>query len=165
MPRSPGVVPGAPPFPAGRVSSSASRLAVHRWAASAGWPGASRSAVTWRRSAPQCSCRLMVLAQLPGGLSPEVRPVRERGACPQAGQVSHSRTPWAVQAKVQPSRQASSHRPPSSARHDGQYRDRKSTRLNSSHVEISYAVFCLKKKKKKKNALTPEKKKKKKHKK
>src|SRR5690349_25107329 len=29
-------------------------------------------------------------------------------------------------------------------RRDG--RDRKSTRLNSSHVEISYAVFCLKKK-------------------
>src|SRR5690554_7456128 len=28
-------------------------------------------------------------------------------------------------------------------------RDRKSTRLNSSHVRISYAVFCLKKKKKK----------------
>src|SRR5437870_9533406 len=27
-------------------------------------------------------------------------------------------------------------------------RDRKSTRLNSSHVAISYAVFCLKKKKK-----------------
>src|SRR5690625_8054582 len=30
--------------------------------------------------------------------------------------------------------------------------DRKSTRLNSSHVAISYAVFCLKKKKKKKKA-------------
>src|SRR2546421_4886139 len=29
-------------------------------------------------------------------------------------------------------------------------RDRKSTRLNSSHDQISYAVFCLKKKKKKK---------------
>src|SRR5690606_40871750 len=29
--------------------------------------------------------------------------------------------------------------------------DRKSTRLNSSHVKISYAVFCLKKKKKMKN--------------
>src|SRR5690349_22604247 len=29
------------------------------------------------------------------------------------------------------------------------FEDRKSTRLNSSHVEISYAVFCLKKKKKK----------------
>src|SRR5438874_11061971 len=32
-------------------------------------------------------------------------------------------------------------------------RDRKSTRLNSSHVEISYAVFCLKKKKK--NIIAP----------
>src|SRR5690349_22713609 len=32
--------------------------------------------------------------------------------------------------------------------------DRKSTRLNSSHVEISYAVFCLKKKKKKKYTLS-----------
>src|SRR5688572_31137758 len=30
-------------------------------------------------------------------------------------------------------------------------RDRKSTRLNSSHSQISYAVFCLKKKKKKEN--------------
>src|SRR6266403_5491417 len=33
-------------------------------------------------------------------------------------------------------------------RRAGGRRDRKSTRLNSSHVEISYAVFCLKKKKK-----------------
>src|SRR5215471_20109431 len=33
--------------------------------------------------------------------------------------------------------------------------DRKSTRLNSSHVEISYAVFCLKKKKKQKNSIRP----------
>src|SRR5438309_7138140 len=32
-------------------------------------------------------------------------------------------------------------------------RDRKSTRLNSSHSSISYAVFCLKKKKKKKNLI------------
>src|SRR5690349_22193047 len=31
--------------------------------------------------------------------------------------------------------------------------DRKSTRLNSSHVEISYAVFCLKKKKKHKTQI------------
>src|SRR4051812_49758256 len=31
--------------------------------------------------------------------------------------------------------------------------DRKSTRLNSSHMSISYAVFCLKKKKKKKKWL------------
>src|SRR5947209_15612053 len=32
--------------------------------------------------------------------------------------------------------------------------DRKSTRLNSSHANISYAVFCLKKKKKKKKKNT-----------
>src|SRR3712207_7320028 len=31
--------------------------------------------------------------------------------------------------------------------HGGQPLDRKSTRLNSSHANISYAVFCLKKKK------------------
>src|SRR5690606_41474437 len=36
------------------------------------------------------------------------------------------------------------------ARSSGSSSDRKSTRLNSSHVKISYAVFCLKKKKKKK---------------
>src|SRR5688572_32386752 len=38
----------------------------------------------------------------------------------------------------------------------GRCQDRKSTRLNSSHSQISYAVFCLKKKKKKntRNNLT-----------
>src|SRR5579859_2383334 len=39
----------------------------------------------------------------------------------------------------------SQRRPPSTGQ------DRKSTRLNSSHSQISYAVFCLKKKKKTKN--------------
>src|SRR6266853_5927966 len=39
-------------------------------------------------------------------------------------------------------------------------RDRKSTRLNSSHSQISYAVFCLKKKKKQKKAYSLLKKKK-----
>src|SRR2546426_5325245 len=34
-----------------------------------------------------------------------------------------------------------------------QFPDRKSTRLNSSHLVISYAVFCLKKKKKKYNRI------------
>src|SRR2546426_4965057 len=33
-------------------------------------------------------------------------------------------------------------------------RDRKSTRLNSSHLVISYAVFCLKKKKKKNSQIS-----------
>src|SRR5205085_8301939 len=39
------------------------------------------------------------------------------------------------------------------------YQDRKSTRLNSSHSQISYAVFCLKKKNQKLNThkhITPE---------
>src|SRR5690625_6919133 len=41
---------------------------------------------------------------------------------------------------------------------NGKDEDRKSTRLNSSHVAISYAVFCLKKKnKQKKNKDQPEK--------
>src|SRR5947209_17253306 len=42
---------------------------------------------------------------------------------------------------------AARHRPRRGGRGD---QDRKSTRLNSSHANISYAVFCLKKKKKKK---------------
>src|SRR5256885_6426322 len=37
--------------------------------------------------------------------------------------------------------------PAALARRRSQRRDRKSTRLNSSHLVISYAVFCLKKKK------------------
>src|SRR3712207_7824194 len=44
------------------------------------------------------------------------------------------------------------------AQHDGRHahppKDRKSTRLNSSHANISYAVFCLKKKKKDKQLIT-----------
>src|SRR5206468_12193715 len=41
-------------------------------------------------------------------------------------------------------------------RGDGDGEDRKSTRLNSSHDQISYAVFCLKKKKKKKEIKVSE---------
>src|SRR3712207_7043896 len=37
-----------------------------------------------------------------------------------------------------------------------QRRDRKSTRLNSSHANISYAVFCLKKKKLQNTTLLPQ---------
>src|SRR5438309_9326606 len=50
------------------------------------------------------------------------------------------------------------HRPRSSR---STTRDRKSTRLNSSHSSISYAVFCLKKKKKQKKKNYKQKKKKK----
>src|SRR5471030_3479022 len=41
-----------------------------------------------------------------------------------------------------------------------QWKDRKSTRLNSSHLGISYAVFCLKKKKKTHKTIYTKKKKK-----
>src|SRR5256885_9424573 len=42
------------------------------------------------------------------------------------------------------------------AKHQASVRiDRKSTRLNSSHLVISYAVFCLKKKKDKRKPATP----------
>src|SRR5256885_12960285 len=43
---------------------------------------------------------------------------------------------------------------PFAAHQDRDLRDRKSTRLNSSHLVISYAVFCLKKKKKTYNTYT-----------
>src|SRR5690606_42065992 len=54
-------------------------------------------------------------------------------------------TSWASgsgsSASIRATRQVRRRSPPAS----GRRRDRKSTRLNSSHVKISYAVFCLKK--------------------
>src|SRR5436309_6019591 len=44
-------------------------------------------------------------------------------------------------------------RPACARKFSGSSGDRKSTRLNSSHVKISYAVFCLKKKKKKNDKM------------
>src|SRR5205814_8675016 len=44
---------------------------------------------------------------------------------------------------------------PPPGRPRGARADRKSTRLNSSHLGISYAVFCLKKKKKQETAFEP----------
>src|SRR2546427_2804668 len=61
---------------------------------------------------------------------------------------SHRTYPWhhAVQLSTEP-------RCPQGRAGLGGREDRKSTRLNSSHSQISYAVFCLKKKKKKKPTL------------
>src|SRR2546426_7764468 len=50
-----------------------------------------------------------------------------------------------------PTRRPARTRPTSSGRRRA---DRKSTRLNSSHLVISYAVFCLKKKKKTQRGIT-----------
>src|SRR5437899_7021388 len=47
-----------------------------------------------------------------------------------------------------------SRRSASGDRRDSSQPDRKSTRLNSSHLGISYAVFCLKKKKNKQSILS-----------
>src|SRR2546430_9909054 len=57
--------------------------------------------------------------------------------------LSYSRGNVLVRLRFGPPRQRGVLRPPL---RDGGRRDRKSTRLNSSHSQISYAVFCLKKK-------------------
>src|SRR5438445_13456012 len=57
------------------------------------------------------------------------------------------RSEWLVEESVKKS-VASTRPAPRYCTHDpGHVLDRKSTRLNSSHANISYAVFCLKKKK------------------
>src|SRR5262245_47763997 len=77
----------------------------------------------------------------------------EHGPCPR-------RPAHALEPAGRRARGGNSRDPESAARHAraggaagragrGQGGDRKSTRLNSSHLGISYAVFCLKKKKKK----------------
>src|SRR5687768_18303765 len=58
--------------------------------------------------------------------------------------------PFLARARESPTATARRRRPSPPSRCDAWPRDRKSTRLNSSHGYISYAVFCLKKKKKKK---------------
>src|SRR5690606_41585106 len=63
----------------------------------------------------------------------------------QLGADSVARAMWAGVSRLG----RDSHDPQRPAATSFNLQDRKSTRLNSSHVKISYAVFCLKKKKKK----------------
>src|SRR6266498_4520908 len=70
-----------------------------------------------------------------GSTTPQGGRASARPPCP-----PRTRGPRATVRAGSPSRASAARRPA---------RDRKSTRLNSSHVRISYAVFCLKKKKKK----------------
>src|SRR3989454_1356426 len=78
---------------------------------------------------------------LAGGVHPGYRIAHAKGIvvtgtfAPSRGATSLSRAPHLVTAST-----------PVIARYSNG-RDRKSTRLNSSHLVISYAVFCLKKKK------------------
>src|SRR3712207_8481327 len=72
-------------------------------------------------------------------------PICGRGGARPGPAPSNRRTAWVRRGLARgPGRTARSAR-------GGPGRDRKSTRLNSSHANISYAVFCLKKKKTKKN--------------
>src|SRR3712207_7648359 len=62
------------------------------------------------------------------------------------------RRPWhGGTTRRRPSRRASAGAVRARRRRTRKGRDRKSTRLNSSHANISYAVFCFKKKKHKEN--------------
>src|SRR2546422_8436593 len=61
-----------------------------------------------------------------------------QGICGRRTQLQHA------EHAIHPARQGAAQRP---RQRDRERQDRKSTRLNSSHGYISYAVFCLKKKK------------------
>src|SRR5256885_11522929 len=68
---------------------------------------------------------------------------------------ARGRRPRRPRASRSSSEVCSSRRWPSRGHRPGGREDRKSTRLNSSHLVISYAVFCLKKKKTKIPVLLP----------
>src|SRR5207249_9929305 len=101
----------------------------------------------------QCSRDLLFLPSFPTRRSSDLdigqlRGVR-RGArvdedVPDA--LGHEHPPIGREGQVPRDREPGSNGRRGQSRHGT--RDRKSTRLNSSHVSISYAVFCLKKKKK-----------------
>src|SRR5207249_9524201 len=87
-----------------------------------------------RRSSDLLDDRLAAGLAVQGAVEPELHP--REAAIVDPGEPEHLRGEPALWIGASQSR----------PRGDG---DRKSTRLNSSHVSISYAVFCLKKKKKK----------------
>src|SRR5690349_22502537 len=74
------------------------------------------------------------------GAARAVRPLRARAPPPRPPRPARSLCDPVEDRSVSAPVQSDAPPPPLSAE------DRKSTRLNSSHVEISYAVFCLKKK-------------------
>src|SRR5215469_5538185 len=112
------------------------------------------------RLCPERSARHLLSLPAWLGMRPVCQPSQASSGSPRRRR--HRRTPCSLSLPLRPvpMRQRLQY---NAANPLGQ--DRKSTRLNSSHVEISYAVFCLKKKKKKKGKKREKKKKKKKNKK
>src|SRR5690606_40123940 len=80
--------------------------------------------------------------ELPGELRRAANLLEERDKIIAAGKAEAERI--IAEGEQEHARLVSVHEIVVSAEHEA---DRKSTRLNSSHVKISYAVFCLKKKK------------------
>src|SRR5207249_11529198 len=82
-------------------------------------------------------------------------PISFRGSAPPATCARHQAGTWPpkLEKTLAETRPRSSHRGQGGSNGES-VPDRKSTRLNSSHVSISYAVFCLKKKKYYKNKKT-----------
>src|SRR3712207_7438735 len=82
-------------------------------------------------------------------------PIFHDGPEPEAGHGGENQIPAAQERRredglgleVGPERQCEPDDEVRDVREEGVAQDRKSTRLNSSHANISYAVFCLKKKK------------------
>src|SRR2546427_8043845 len=83
-------------------------------------------------------------AEVPGGRAREPVDVLERERPVQSHRVAQPRERLGVRLDAEDQRGGIA------GKHADDDEDRKSTRLNSSHSQISYAVFCLKKKKKKK---------------
>src|SRR6266496_4444425 len=92
-------------------------------------------------SSKSCTPKLLIALPKNTGVVVSASTAASSHSCPACSSISSSSTVrWKVASSSRP-RMISSCNPPTCTG------DRKSTRLNSSHVEISYAVFCLKKKK------------------
>src|SRR5207249_8158719 len=86
-------------------------------------------------------CGLPVTEMTEPAFAPIARPIRYGVGLTRSGPSAASSTGVTTRQIVSFTNRADRSPPPTT--------DRKSTRLNSSHVSISYAVFCLKKKKNK----------------
>src|SRR5207253_10945627 len=96
-----------------------------------------------------CTCYILTFFSFNDPATTEIYTLSLHDALPISTTTASPGITPASSASRSGSRRASGRRPATRGR-SGCKPDRKSTRLNSSHVAISYAVFCLKKKNKKK---------------